>query len=312
MQTSNRSNSRRLALILLVAVIANSKALVAQSDGPISNPAISAVTTPWPEVDLNVVVLDKQGVPQKVDERKFQLFENGAERPLRSQGSPDSPVSLALMIDSSGSVFKHKDAIISAAKAIVNRLPDGSEVMAVLFADKAFLDLPFTPASKVDFSFLDRMQARGPTGLYDAVFATEDHIIAHARYARRAMVILSDGEDNTSQLSRGNAFWKMEQSGAAVVYPCVISKANVLQRDLMVGHINMRFLAKEGGGVECNLDPDPESAAAQIASAIRNQYVLQFTTAEPVRNGKKRKLVVKLPMKGVQIHVLPSYFAPAK
>lgn len=312
MRTAERGDSWCLVLIALVAVMAATNALAAQSGGADSSAATYTVTGPWPQVDLNVVVLDKQGVPQKVHEREFHLFEDGAERPLRFQSSPDSPVSLALMIDSSGSIVKRKDAIIAAAKAIVNRLPDGSEVMAVLFADKAFLDLPFTPTSKVDFSFLDRLQASGPTGLYDALAATEDHIIAHARYARRAVVILSDGQDNASHLSRGNAFWKMEQSGAPVVYPCVVSKANVLQRDLMIGHINMRFLAKEGGGIECNLDPDPESAAAQIASAIRSQYVLQFTTADPVRDGKKRKLSVQLPSKGVQIHVLPSYFAPVK
>jgi VWFA-related protein len=312
MQTGKRRDSRGLVLIVLLASITATRALAAQSDGSNSSPATTAVSSRWPEVDLNVVVLDKLGAPQNVDEREFQLFEDGAERPLRFQGSPDSPVSLALMIDSSGSIFKHKDAIIAAAKAIVNRLPDGSEVMAVLFADKAYLDLAFTPASKVDFSFLDRLQASGPTGLYDAVVATEDHIIARARYARRAMVILSDGEDNASHVSRGNAFWKMGQSGAPVVYSCVVSKANIMQRDLMVGHINMRFLAKEGGGIEFNLDPDPESAAAEIASAIRSQYVLQFTAADPVRDGKKRKLVVQLPIKGVQIHVLPGYFAPLK
>jgi VWFA-related protein len=312
MDTGKRGASWGVQLIVLLAIAAGTKGLTGQNLGEMSSPAIPAVESSWPDVDLNVVVLDKHGVPQKVDEREFQLFEDGAERPLQFRGSPDSPVSLALMIDSSGSIFKHRDAIIAAVKAIVKAVPDGSEVMAVLFTDKAFLDLPFTAVSKVDLSFLDRLQARGPTGLYDAVVATEEHIIAHAKYARRALVILSDGEDNASHVSRGVAFWRMKQPGAPAVYACVPSKAEIMQSELMAGHINMRFLAKEGGGTEFNLDPDPESTAARIAGAIRSQYVLQFRTGDPTRNGKARKLAVRLPVKDAQIHALPDYFAPAK
>jgi len=307
MQTAKWGASCWFALIMLAARLA---VLTAQSSSTSSSPTSAATRSAWPEVDLNV--LDDQGALQKVGKPEIHLFENGVERPIKILGSPDSPVSVALMIDGSGSVFQRKDAIVAAAKAIVKRLPEGSEVMAVLFSEKAFLDLPFTPVSKVDLSFVDQMQAGGRTALYDAIFATEDGLIAHARYARRALVILSDGEDNASHLSRGNAFWKMEQPGAAVVYPCVLSKANILQRDLMVGHINMRFLAKEGGGIGFSLDPDPESAASQIANAIRNQYALEFTAADPTRDGRKRKIAVQLGVKGAQIHATPAYFAPLK
>lgn len=313
MRTRKRGAWWGVVLITLLGFAVCTTNSAAQGSGGTSSPAIPAVNSSWPEVDLNVVVLDKQGVPKKVDEKQFQLFEDGAERPLQFQGSLDSPVSLALVIDSSGSIFKHKDAIIAAVKAIVKGLPDDSEVMAVSVVDQAFLDLPFTPVSKADFSFLDKYLGRGPTALYDAVVATEDHFIAHAKYPRRAMVILSDGEDNASHLRIGAVYWKMEQLGAPVVYACRVSKAPfIIPNDSAVGHINMMFLAKEGGGAQFSLDPDPESAAARIADAIRNQYVLQFTAANPARNGKARKLAVRLPVKDVQIHVIPLYHAPAK
>lgn len=312
MQTGKRGASWGLALIVLLALAAGAKGLAGQSSDGASSPAIPAVDSSWPDVNLNVVVTDRHGVPQKVDERGFQLFEDGTERPLHFPDSADSPVSLALMIDSSGSIFKRKDAIITAVKAIVKGLPDGSEVMAVLFSDKAYLDLPFTAVSKVDFSFLDRLQGSGPTGLYDAVVATEDHIIAHAKYARRALVILSDGVDNASHVSRGNVFWKMHQPGVPVVYSCLISRAQTMLSDSMAGHINMIFLAKEGGGAEFKLGSDPSSAAAQIADAIHSQFVLQFTAADPARDGKAHKLAVRLPVKDVQIHAIPVYHSPAK
>ena len=312
MQTSKKCASWSLATIVLLIVAAGGKALFAQNSGDAPRPATPAANDPWPEINLNVVVLNKQGAPQTLEVSGFQLFEDKSERPLHFRGSADSPVSLALLIDSSGSIFKHKDAIIAAVKAIVKGLPDGSEVTAVLFTDIAFLDLPFTAASKVDFSFLDRLQARGPTALYDAVVATEDHMLAHAKFARRSLVILSDGIDNASHVPRGEVFRKMEQPGAPVVYSCLLSKAQILQSELMAGRINMSFLAKRGGGTDFYLDPDPESTAAKIADAIRSQYVLHFTAADPARDGKAHKLEVRLPAKDLQIHALPLYYAPAQ
>ncbi len=313
MQTGKRVASWSVPLIItLLALPASASGLAGQNAGEASSPATPGVESSWPEVNLNVVVLDKHGVPQKVDERKFQLLEDGAERPLKPQDSRDSPVSLALVIDSSGSIFKQKPAIVSAVTAIIKAMPAGSETMAVLFADREYLDLPFTPISKVDFSFLDRLQASGPTALNDAVFLAEDYIIAHAKYARRSLVILSDGEDNASHVSRVAVIRKMEQPGAPIVYACPVSRGNIMQSELMVGRINMRFLAKWGGGTEFNLDPDPASAAAQVAAAIRSQYVLEFAAADAARNGKKHKVAVRLPGEDVQIHALPDYFAPAK
>jgi hypothetical protein len=74
----------------------------------------------------------------------------------------------------------------------------------------------------------------------------------------------------------------------------------------------MKFLAMRGGGLTFNLDPDPASAAAHIVAAIRSQHVLQFTAADPAHDGKEYKLEVRLPVKDVQIHGLPAYFAPAR
>jgi hypothetical protein len=126
------------------------------------------------------------------------------------------------------------------------------------------------------------------------------------------MVILSDGEDNASHLSRGAAFGAMEQPGAPVVYVCPPSKANFFETQQSAGLINMSFLARYGGGADFNLDPDPAATAAKVAAAIRSQMVVQFTAADPARDGKKHKLELRLPDKSLQIHVVHQYFAPAK
>jgi hypothetical protein len=182
-----------------------------------------------------VLVLDKSGAPQKIDEQAFQLFEDRTERPLRFPAAADSPVSLALLIDASGSTYKRKSEILSAVSAIIRALPADSEVMAVDFSDLAFIDLPFTPASKVDLSFMGRVTFAGPTTLYDALAATEDYFVANAKYPRRSLVVFSDGENNASQNSIRAAFRGMAWPGAPVVYPCLIAKANYLERERGLG-----------------------------------------------------------------------------
>lgn len=120
----------------------------------VSQAALSQVGAPapqghrWPNIDLNILVVDKSGQPQApIDRSAFHLFENGAERPIDSVTAGDVPVSLALLIDTSGSTYGNRNTISAVATAIIRSLPPGSEVMAVLFAEKAYIDLPFTPRS---------------------------------------------------------------------------------------------------------------------------------------------------------------------
>ena len=307
---------RRVLLILLALVLlafaGGANRMEGQNPPIPSELAIAAIDRSWPDVNINVLVLDKSGAPQKIDEQAFQLLEDRVERSLRFPAAADSPVSLALLIDASGSTLQRKTEVLSAVAAIIKALPADSEVMATSFAGVVFLEFPFTPASKVDLSFMDRVPFAGPTALYDAVAATEDYFLANAKYPRRALIVLSDGENNASQVSMRIAYGMMERPGAPMVYPCLIAKAQFLQPEARAGSMYMNFLAKRGGGLTFNLDPDPMATAAKIVAEIRSQYVLQFTSADPAHDGKQHKLELRLPIKDVKLYRLPAYFAPAK
>lgn len=308
----NHGRYRSVTLVALLLLLTPAAKVTGQTANQAIPQATPATDSSWPQVNLNVLVLDKSDSPQKVDDHTFQLFENGKERPLTFPASPESPVSLALVIDSSGSTVKHRAAMISAATAIIKSLPADSEVMEVAFANEAFLDLPFTPASQVDFSILNRVDSRGATALNDALYAAEDHLITHAKYARRALVLISDGQDNASRVGKKQLLRKLDVPGAPMTYFCQLSPANIFEQQRMIGHINLKFLAKWTGGVIFILDPDAQSAAAKISAAIRSQHVLQFTAANPARDGKSYKLKVELPDKDAKIYGLPNYHAPEK
>ena len=325
------------AVLAFVATLASATSLTAQpSTAPATTPAAAnppasqAIAAPqippttaadrsWPEVVLNVVVTGKHDLPQAVDQHKFQLFEDGVERPLRFPASPDSPISLAILIDLSNSTFEHTPEIISAVKTIVRALPAKSEVTVTdVSSGLAFLDVPFTLASTADLSVLDKLQPNGATDLWDTLVDTESYLAAEAKYPRRALVIFSDGLDNVSYTSALAASRAMQQPGAPLVYSCFVAKINFMPSRF--GLLYMKRIAKEGGGMlfsfnrDLRVDPDPAAAAAvaaQIAAAINHQYVLQFTAADTARNGMAHKLKLQGPDKDTHVHITPSYYAPA-
>jgi len=313
------------AALILVALFASplhaqtavSDQLPAKTGAPLTPPAPTAYKL-WPDVNVNVVVTGKHDVPQAVDQHTFQLFEDGAERPLRFPALADSPISVALLMDLSSSTFEHTPEIISAVKTIVHALPADSEVTVLdVSSGLPFLDVPLKPASRADLSVLDKLQPNGATDLWDALVDTESYLAAEAKYPRRALVIFSDGLDNVSYANALAVSRATQQTGAPLVYSCFVAKINFMPSRF--GLLNMKRIAKEGGGMlfsfngDVRFDPDPAAAAtvaARIADAISHQYVLQFTAADATRDGKAHKLKLRLPDKDVEIHALPAYFAP--
>ena len=314
MRTWKRSALWNQAVIVLLVVAVSGKALIGQSSGGVSRPPVSAVNGSWPEINLNVVVLDKQGNPERLDSSEFRLFEDGVEKQIQSFADSDAPISLAFLIDTSGSIHNRGPRIAAAVTTIIRTLPAGSEVMSVLFADEAYLDLPFTPVSKIDLSFLDRQNAHGGTPLFDTVVVAERYCAAHAKFARRALVLFSDGGDNSSRSQKADAIRSVQLPSAPAFYSFILSMPHGSRAESRNATRTMEDLARAGGGISItpSRDEDFELAANRLAGVIRNQEALTFTAVDPALDGKKHELKVQVPVDGLQVFVSPVYYAPAK
>jgi Ca-activated chloride channel homolog len=312
-QTSKKCALWGIAAVALLAIGDGGNLLRSQSSGDAQRDVASDVNDSWPEVNFNVVVLDKQGAPQAVDVSKFQLFEDGVQRSLSFRGSPDSPVSICFIIDNSGSMYNRRGSAKTVIDAIMKGLPNDSEVMAVTFNSTARLDLRFTPAARADVSFLDRLNPYGGTALYDAINVAEEYFGSDARYLKRAIVLLSDGEDNSSHSKKEDAIRSMQQPDAPTFYSFLLSESDATFSEARQNKRTLEDLARAGGGV--GLTPKEKeltSAAAHLTDVIRSQYILRFAAVDPTRDGNAHKLAVLLPIKDAQVHTLPIYFAPAK
>jgi Ca-activated chloride channel homolog len=269
----------------------------------------------WPDINLNVLVVDKSEQPDTtLDKSAVRLFEDGVERQVASAATGDAPVSLALLIDTSGSANSAMGSSESLTAAIIQELPKGSEVMAVLFADEASIGLPFTSAPPVPLSFLNRLKGHGGTALYDALLATEAYVEIHAKFARRSIVVLSDGEDTASRHNLQDAVRSVQEPGTPMIYFVAQWDSRALASERSRTERNVRSIVSAAGGVMIlpSKKQDATSIGAHTASLIRSQYSIVFTTSDPATDGKSHKLELRVERPNLKIITMPLYFAPTK
>jgi len=266
-------------------------------------------------VDLNVLVVDREKHPVAgVDGAAVQVLDDGVSRTIESVTGTDGLISLCLVVDQSGSTKSMRQPISDAAVALVKRLPAGSEVMMVHFADEAFLDVPFTPVSSVDWSKVRLMESRGGTALYDALVAAEKFMLAYAHEKRRALVIISDGGDNASKLSLEQAARRLAwPGGAPLIYALRFSDGDEFPSESYHEERTLKTLTKAGGGVTLVAGNAKEMASKteEISAMIGSQVVISFTSPDTENPGRFHKLDVRRPQgaKGEEIYAMPGFFA---
>ncbi len=279
-------------------------------------PPDTPVKASWPEIHLNVLALDKARHPVgSLGKADFQVKQDGVSQTIQSVSGQDAPVSLALMIDVSASTYQHRQQIAEAAIALVKGLPPGSEVMAVLFADEGFLDVPFAPVSAIDPEYVIRhLESKGGTALFDSLIAANGYFASHAHERRRAMVLIGDGGEDASGKTMNDAAHAMLTYRSPLLY--VLGMPNEGGKSTHAGEDRKRLqeLGRISGGVVYYAKSNDEVLpfANEISAAIRGQYALTFTSSDATENGQARKLEVKVARGGAEVYGLPQYLAPTR
>lgn len=247
-------------------------------------------------VVLHVSVVDRHaGFVSGLPRDAFSIYENGRPQPIAFFENEDTPVSVGLVIDSSGSMLRRRDAVIAAGMAFAESSHPDDEMFTICFNEKIWRGLPdgqaFTSDHEELHAALNKSGARGQTALFDAIDAGLKQLDGGAK-SRKVLIVISDGGDNASRTT----------------FKTVLDEA--LRRDVVIYTVGiydsddgdarpgvLRDLASVTGGeafFPTTLDK-VQPALQRIARDIRSSYTLGYVppaiAGEP---GRPRKIRVDL------------------
>ena len=269
-------------------------ALVATTASLFAAPPQAHFTTRSELVVLHVRVIDRGSYAAGLNADSFRVFEEGQPQEVRFFESVDAPITVGLLIDSSGSMRTVRDRVIAASAEFVESSNPDDEVFALVFNDvvRAVLteSAPFTgDAAVLRRALADVFEPVGRTALYDAV-AEGLTYSAQGRRDRRALVVLSDGGDNASAIAFDDVRRRVEASNA-VIYAVALADPS----DLESNPRRLKRLADTSGGRAFA----PKDVAAvhdafqQIAHDIRHSYTIGYEPKHTDRRAGFRHITVE-------------------
>jgi Ca-activated chloride channel family protein len=285
------------AVFAILAAMA-APALAQQPPAPPPPPA-SASTSSGPApirrnvdmVVLPVTVVDKQGKFVKtLQEDNFRVYEDKVEQKLAVFKQEDIPVTMGLVIDNSGSMREKRPRVNEAALTLVQSSNPDDQVFVVNFNEDYYLDQPsdFTSNIAILKQAIDRIDSRGSTALYDAV------LVEKGTREKKALLVITDGEDNASTHSLQYTVEAAERSDAVIYTIGLFSEDD--RSEAKKAKRALEALSEATGGLAFfpKTVDEVHQICLQVAEDIRNQYLLGYYPTNPQSNGGFRQVEVKL------------------
>jgi Ca-activated chloride channel family protein len=261
-------------------------------------------------VTLNVRVIDRNNRPiGNVRQNEFHVLEDGVPQPIEYFTREEVPISYGLAVDTSGSLRSQLQSVIDAGKTIINSNRPGDETFLVRFisSDKIETVQDFTANQELLIDGIDSLYVEGgQTAVVDAVYLTASHVAEYKKgddndRRRRAMIVITDGEDRNSFYTPEKLFASLREADVQIY---VIGFVNELDkesglirkspRDKAVNLLNK--IASETGGrafFPQSLSELPQ-IAGEIVRDLRTQYVLAYNPTNKARDGSYRSIKVSV------------------
>ncbi|HEY3625553.1 MAG TPA: VWA domain-containing protein [Terracidiphilus sp.] len=258
------------------------------------------------EVILNATVLDGNRLVQDLKKENFTVFEDGVKQNIISFQHTDLPVSIAIVVDNSGSMSKKRPAVNQSTLDLIHASNPQDEAFVVNFSDEAFIDQEFTSDVNKLRDGLSHIESRGGTALYDAVVASADKLAADAKRPKQVLVLITDGEDNASTLNLEQTIRRVQQLSGPVIYSVGLLFGDEMSHS-EVRHARraLEMLSTETGGIAYfprSLE-QVDQIAAEVARDIRSQYTLGYHSSKPSTDTSFRRVQVLAEERGAKLNV---------
>ena len=251
-------------------------------------------------VILWVTVTDKSdGLVSDLTKESFSVFEDGAPQTIRDFLLEDRPITMAIVLDSSGSMRDAMPEVHQAAAGFVETLRPQDKALVIDFDDRVFLIQELTSDQALLKEAVKSTEALGSTALYDGLHAAFRKL--RGIEGRKAIVLLSDGDDTSSQLAYNRI---LEEAKAQSVLIYGIGLGEVRKSVL-------KELAEMTGGRSFFVAKANQLADVyrKIADELRRQYYLSYSTTNTKWDGRFIKLEVKSKNPDWSVRARRGYFA---
>ncbi|MBV8052524.1 MAG: VWA domain-containing protein [Acidobacteriaceae bacterium] len=267
------------------------------------------------EVNLLFIATDKHGkFVRNLSEDDFAILDD--HKPPQSivnfRSETDLPLELGLLIDTSGSVrtrfdFEQESAIDFLQQTL---RPNFDKAFVMGFNSHSTVTQDFTDDNVLLRVGVHRLQNGGGTALYDAIYrACKNKLMKEQedRPVRRAIIVVSDGEDNQSEVSEAQAI-EMAQRAQVIIYAISTDDSGLILR----GDTVLQQLADASGGRA--FFPfkmkDIKGSFSAIEDELRSQYIISYHPADFEADGRYRPIEISALKKDLQVRARKGYYAP--
>jgi Ca-activated chloride channel homolog len=256
------------------------------------------------EVVLNATVVDDHGrFVESLQKDDFKVFEDGVPQTVAAFQHQDIPISLAILVDNSGSMRTKRQAVNESAIDLVKSSNPDDESMIVNFADEAYQDTELTPDIRKLEDGLAHIESKGGTALYDAVIASADYLTKAAKHPKQVILIITDGEDNASSSTLEETVRRIQNLQGPVVYAIglLFDDSGGGGREARRAKRALQLLSDETGGVAYfpKSLTQVDEIAGEVAKDIRSQYTIGYHSSKPASQGGYRTVHVEAKAKGM-------------
>jgi len=251
-----------------------------------------------------------------LDRENFQVYEGKEQQDVRHFSSEDTPISLGVIFDMSGSMSSKIERAREAVTEFFKTANPQDEFFLIAFADKPEEISDFTQSVDDLQGKLIFTVPKGRTALLDAIYLGISKM-RQAKYPKRALLIISDGGDNHSRYTEGE-IKSLVKEADVMVYSIGIYDRYMATTEEQLGPALLSDVSELSGGRSFTIDNpnDLADVATKIGIELRNQYVLGYRPKNPGHDGKWHKIKVKLlPPKGLpplHVYAKTGYYASSQ
>jgi Ca-activated chloride channel family protein len=248
------------------------------------------------EVMLYATVVDpKNKIITGLDRNSFTVYEDNVPQQITSFRREDIPVSLGILIDNSGSMRTKRPAVNSAALNLVRASNPQDEVFVVNFTDSdhIYRDQDFTSDVNLLKEALEKIESRGTTAIYDTVVASAEYLEKGAKHDKKILLVVTDGEDNSSVKTLEQAVSAVQKENGPTVY--TIGVLDRGDRGAKRARRALERLSLETGGIAFFPSDigEVDQISREIARDIRSQYAIGYKPVRPQSEGGFRSVRVE-------------------